>query len=444
MKKNKKKKKKKQEEYKKVQNEKYLFLKTQITKHSNNIPFPNKIIKNEYINTYSFFDMKISTFKKNRNVFNFIKGDNDSKLIGAKKIILLPNLEQKKILLESFEAYRIMFNETNRFIKERYFNGEKTILSFKTLRTYYLKSYKDNLMKKYKVYSHTLDGAIKLACASYKSAITNLKNGHIRRFRIRYLKKKKDSHIIDIEKVYIKSNTIFPLYIKGDMKNTQNVDYLHIDKDCKIQYNRNKDIFTLLVPEDLNNQNKKRKKEYISIDPGLRTFLTCISDNQVIEIGSNIGKELGNINRRIEKYDKIENKKIRDRYKTLLREKIKNRVRDMHYKIINFLQKYKNIFIGKWSTKSIISKKSSVLNKEQKKLAQNISYYIFLQRLKHKGKINENNVVITEENYTTKLCSKCGNKKNIGRSKIYECRKCNLKLDRDINSARNIFMKNIQ
>jgi transposase len=299
-------------------------------------------------------------------------------------------------------------------------------------------------MTKFRVYSHTLDGAIKLACASYKSALTNLKNGNIKKFRIRYLRSKKDSQVIDIEKTYIKKNTIFPQYIINDLKNTLNIEYSNISKDCKIHYNRNKNVFTLLVPEDIDQKKKTRQKEHISIDPGLRTFLTCISENQIIEIGSNLDTEFNNIHKRIEKYDELPNKKVRKRYQSLLRERLKNKVKDMHYKIIDFLQKYKNIFIGKLSTKSIISNKSSILSKERKQLAQDISYYSFLQRLKYKCKIYNNNIVITEEHFTTKSCSKCSNIKDIGKLKIYECKKCNLKLDRDVNSARNMLMKNIK
>ncbi len=37
------------------------------------------------------------------------------------------------------------------------------------------------------------------------------------------------------------------------------------------------------------------------------------------------------------------------------------------------------------------------------------------------------------------MCSSCKKLNNIGASKIYEC-KCGLICDRDINSAKNIFM----
>ena len=39
-------------------------------------------------------------------------------------------------------------------------------------------------------------------------------------------------------------------------------------------------------------------------------------------------------------------------------------------------------------------------------------------------------------------CGICGKqKKDLNGSKIYECKKCNIKIDRDINGARNILIR---
>ena len=78
------------------------------------------------------------------------------------------------------EASRIMYNKTIKLIKTRYFNKEKTILSYRKLRTLYLKDIKAVLMEKYDTYSHVLDHAIKTACAAYKSSLSNLKNKNIK------------------------------------------------------------------------------------------------------------------------------------------------------------------------------------------------------------------------------------------------------------------------
>jgi len=107
-------------------------------------------------------------------------------------------------------------------------------------------------------------------------------------------------------------------------------------------------------------------------------------------------------------------------------------------RIIDYLtSSYKNIVIGKWSTKSIIRKDDSVLTSLTKRVAQNLSFYKFLQRLQYKCKIRENSLKIQDEWYTSKTCSMCGCKnENLGGSKIFNCNKCKITMDRDYNGAR--------
>jgi len=50
---------------------------------------------------------------------------------------------------------------------------------------------------------------------------------------------------------------------------------------------------------------------------------------------------------------------------------------------------------------------------------------------------------IVSEAYTSKTCTRCGVLNNIGSNEIYHCKECDLVIDRDINGARNILLKNI-
>jgi IS605 OrfB family transposase len=428
---------------KKARKSRINFMKQCVYNHSKKVPLNELFsINGKYdIDTHSFYDHKVFTFDKNNTRYDFIKNDeNQEKIIKCKKLILLPTKEQKIILLEAMEAYRIMYNRTLRYIKQQRMRGEKVSLSFKTLRTYCLKDVKNDLMSKYRIYSHTLDGAIKLACASYKSCLTNLRNKNIKHFRIRYLKQNKDSYVMDIEKYYFKNNCFFQKYIFDEIKNNEDFDYSTIECDSKIHYNRNKDRFTLLIPINLDKINGE-KEDYISIDPGLRTFLTCLSNDKYSEIGTNVKNELEKLHRRIDSYNNHKNR-IKKRYQRLLRERIKNKVTDMHWKIINHLVKYNNVLIGNWSTKGIVNKKTSVLRKMDKRVSMSISYYQFLQRLKYKCHLHNVNLILVDECYTSKTCSNCGYLNNkLGGNKTYDCPSCEMKLDRDLNSCRNMMMK---
>src|SRR5690606_30902835 len=72
-------------------------------------------------------------------------------------------------------------------------------------------------------------------------------------------------------------------------------DIIEIHKcACKIHFNRETNKYTLLVatkivPEEFN---EETKRNVISLDPGIRTFLTGISDNEVIKIVDNVSKRI--------------------------------------------------------------------------------------------------------------------------------------------------------
>ena len=76
-----------------------------------------------------------------------------------------------------------------------------------------------------------------------------------------------------------------------------------------------------------------------------------------------------------------------------------------------------------------------------KRIMLQLSFYKFLQKLKYKCKQYRVFLSVVPEDLTTQLCSRCGNKKiDIDGAKQYNCNQCNLKIDRDINSCRNIYM----
>jgi transposase len=57
-------------------------------------------------------------------------------------------------------------------------------------------------------------------------------------------------------------------------------------------------------------------------------------------------------------------------------------------------------------------------------------------------KDNKSNLIVQEEQFTTKTCGNCGCiNENVGSNKIFKCDKCNLIADRDFHAARNILIK---
>ncbi|AQN68748.1 putative transposase [Saudi moumouvirus] len=73
-----------------------------------------------------------------------------------------------------------------------------------------------------------------------------------------------------------------------------------------------------------------------------------------------------------------------------------------------------------------------------------LSHNEFINKLLHKSKQYNTNVLIVDEVYTSVTCGNCGIKHGkLGSNKIYKCVHCKKKIDRDINGARNILIKTL-
>ena len=93
------------------------------------------------------------------------------------------------------------------------------------------------------------------------------------------------------------------------------------------------------------------------------------------------------------------------------------------------------------SCKKIVSNLNN-LNSKIKRVCYKLKFYRFHERLKYKCYVEKVNYKKIDESFTSKICSNCGNEKNdLGSNKIYDCKKCKKKIDRDINGARNIYLK---
>lgn len=414
----------------------------------------NKIHKYNFLIPFnSFYKLKYNNIKSNSwftinktsiddiNIdVNSIKSDNDV-IIKCKKITLQPTNEQQIILLNWLEAYRKMYNKTLLIIKQLIAENNKNMFNSRYIRTYKMKDIKQKLISETNINSHILDGAIKLACSSYKSANSNYKNGNIKKFNIRPIKQSKKSKIMDLEKCYFYKEG-FCKQTLGKMLTTCNFNFGEVNKDSKLHYNKSTNRFTLLIPVETDCK-KLNNSGFISIDPGLKTFLTGISNNNVYKIGDNLIDIVKKNITKIDNFMKINNKISRKRIETLKR-KTYNRISDLHWKTINYLIKteaIKDILIGNWSTKSI-SSNSKYLDPIYKRIASSLRFYEFINKLEFKCKEYNINLKLVDESYTSKICSFCKQTAIINNDRTLKC-SCNLSLDRDINGCVNILLKSL-
>jgi putative transposase len=462
---------KKKKKYNRTNDPEYIKLHNNIINNNNSIWTPSIHVNYKKIKTNSCYDIKRYKSKINHNINTTLNiPELEVKpIIKCKKIIMLLNIKQKEIIQRWMTAYLLMYNITLKYIKNKVnrkrkvkrsykikinkiklqikfkIKKKKELINFYNLRKI-LKEPKDAIIEnskhpKYKssqIKTHMIDEAIKLVCTNYKSARTNLKRGNIKHFRIRYWRHNKTSKILDIESSFFSKNQLLPSVL-GPIKYIYNNKPYELDKvtsTCKILYEKIHNRYTLLFPIKKEVEPKLHIKKLISLDPGIKTFITGLSENEIIKIGSNMQNKIKTL---LIKHDKTKKRKI----KQSCNRKIKNIVDELHWKSIKYLtDHYKIILIGDMSVKSIINNKTSVLTSITKRVASSLSFYKFRQRLEYKCHESRCHYKMVNERHTSKMCSCCGNyKHNLGAAAIYECNKCYNILDRDVNGCRGIYLK---
>jgi putative transposase len=422
---------------------------------------PVKSDNKNIIDSNSWFDIEeFKTDTPNKKINANIKVSDCKSVIKCEKIKMYPNKLQKELLINWMNSYITMYNETIKLFKQLSYDKKYIPLSWKTLRTSYLKNAKSIIIKNSqiirltintKVNTHVLDGAIKEACSNYKACLTNLRNGNIKHFRLRYIKYSKPNKIIHIEKYFIsllKGNTFCPSVFKDNFKLENGFKMSTINKDFTIQYKSDTNEFYLLNPIEELVTKAHKNKDTVSVDPGIRTFAACYSNNKCIKICNNLRSTLIKY---IKKIDKVNNNKDipaskKRKVESRCYKKIGNLVDDMHWKTIKYLtDNFGNILIGNLSTKEIVKNRANnVLDRITKRLALLMGLSKFKQRLAYKCTIRKVGCGEVDEAYTTKTCTKCGFKnETIGAKKVINCGFCKLKIDRDFNGARNIMLRHL-
>jgi transposase len=388
------------------------------------------------VSSHSWFDIETYDYGSNQEVNSHVI---QTQVMRAKQIKINTNTSQKHILLEWIEHARIVYNMTVKYLKHN------AVLCFNKLRamikSLFSKIFKHRLTN---TPCHIIDNSIKDVLKARKTAMALLKAGYIKKFRLRSKKQAKPIQTIVIEKQDF-SKKVNSFYVKTmGLLNTSNpIIHKFIEHDCRLSFDKNKNIFLLHSPIKKETTSCKTRYRTCGIDGGLKTFLTVYNpDKECLKI----------MNRdRTTKLSRLIRKKIslmrltrtsKAKRATLrVNRKIYNNVKELHYKSANLLvNSYDNIYLGKLSTQNII--KGKTLSPFDKQFALALSHFTFYNILKNKCEELSKNLFYVDESYTSKTCGSCGNLYNIDKSRVYTCDKCHGVFDRDMNSARLILIKN--
>lgn len=223
-------------------------------------------------------------------------------------------------------------------------------------------------------------------------------------------------------------------------------DDLNNRRTCNLIYDNYKSKYYIHVPRNIEPKQSQTRNLTCGIDPGIRTFLTVYSEAECYEIQCNI--DFDSYFRRFDGiYAKFKiGKMAKRRYKralSLANDKMTRQVKDFHFKVAKRLcEMYKVIKIGVLNVKSVV-KKEGQLSKYNRRKLYALSHYGFRQILKFQGIKYGSEIQEVNEYLTTKTCSSCGFKKEVGASEVYQCdnKQCGMISGRDINAAKNIRYK---
>ena len=335
---------------------------------------------------------------------------------------------------------RYVYNKTLEKIK----NGEKA--NFYDLRNKIVTAKNNDTINNWELDTpkDIRAGAIRDLVKNHKTAFSNLKNGNINGFKMGFCKKKSFPSI-EIPKSAIKLEnglSIFKTYIPDKIKISRKdkINYT-IDYDCRLQFKNNK--WFLIIPIKTEIKKIKNRNEWCSMDPGVRTFQTIYSEENITQI--KIRKEVvKKLQQKLDTFKSLRDKKIITKSRYSRKEKkvffrINNLIDDLHHKTCSYLTKtFNHIILPSFDSQEMTKKsKNKSLNRDLLQL----KHFMFKERLRSKCKIMSCTLDICTEEFTSKTCGVCGCINNVGSKDILQCKDCNCIIDRDVNGARNIAIK---
>lgn len=242
---------------------------------------------------------------------------------------------------------------------------------------------------------------------------------------------------------------------------TEKIPEEAINKSATITYNKGR--WFLQVQQHIQTQSEiQGSVKTVAIDPGVRTFNTCYSNSEVIIAGEDFAQKklfplMKKVDKLISQKVKLQNLKLEEKPQwyndrmlflnkniNRLKSKKDDLISDLHNRLaFELISKYDVIFLPTFETKKMVSKKGKRrirLNTARQML--DLNHYKFKIKLKWYADKYGKHIVDVNESYTSKTKSWNGEIDNkLGSKKIIKGK--NFSVDRDINGARGILLKNL-
>lgn len=365
-------------------------------------------------------------------------------MILAKKVRIIPNIEQEQKLWQSVGTARFIYNWTLARQEENYRNGGKFINDC-DLRKELTILKKSELNWLNEVSNNVSKQAVKDACNAYKKFFKGLSNKP--RFKSR--KKSKPSFYNDNIKLKIKTNMVLIEkvgWVKTVEQIPMDVKYTNprVSFDGKFWY--------ICVGIEKENPKVELTDESIGIDVGISELAICSNGMTFKNINKTrlvkkLEKRLRRLQRRASRKYEL-NKEGRKFVKTSNIIKLEKQIRLLHRRLSNI----RNNHLHQATTKIVKTKPIKVVvetlnikcmmkNKHLSKAVAQQGLYEFKRQLQYKCEFYGIEFVEADKWYpSSKICSECGHKKaKLSLSeRTYICVECGAVIDRDFNASINL------
>lgn len=371
-------------------------------------------------------------------------------MILAKKIRLIPTLEQEKQMVKSANIARYIYNWTLAKQKENYKNGGKFIKDG-VIRKEITQLKQGELNWLFEVSNNVTKQAVKDCCEAYNRFF----KGIARYPKFKSKKHSKLSFYNDPLKLKVKENNTVLLEKIGWIKTAEQ---LPICKYYNPRITYDNKYWYISVGIEVDNKQEKLTDISLGIDLGIKDLAIC-SDKKVFKNINKtkkvkkIEKRLKRLQRQISRKYEMNKKEGGERcqfVKTKNIEKLENITRLIHRKLANIRNNYLH-----QATTSIVKTKpyriviedlnvsGMMKNRYLSGSIRKQCFHKFRQYLTYKTELYGIELVIADRFYpSSKTCSECGSiKKDLKlKDRIYKCPHCGAVIDRDYNASLNLSM----
>ena len=369
----------------------------------------------------------------------------------SKKIEIFPTVEQKRILRRWFGTSRYTYNAAVSLL-----NASDTPTNFKGLVPVVfdrLPDWHTETPRQIKV------GAVMDACQTVSTAKVKCKQtGAFQHVKFRSRKTPRQTLYLRADS--LKKNGFYVRFL-GDMKMSEPLPAKpqgtgrksERDTDAEVKDSRlimEHGRFFLCVSYVEKKKTREPSGRIVALDPGVRDFMTFFSQDSFGWLGKQC---INRIQRLCQHCDNLLSRATREKrpLRRALRKaanrikfQIRNLIDELHKKLAHFLvTNFDIILLPTFETKQMTKRGARKLRKKSVRQMLTLSHYRFKVFLEKKAKEYGVRVINVCEAWTSKTVSWTGEiVTNLGGSKVIKSSEGH-RMDRDLNGARGIFIKNV-